>query len=70
MTHTRRTEPRGREVLSWEDALVAEVQNTRFGVLLINVQDGEVTYIEKVIRRRIEVLRGSHRGSKGWKEKK
>lgn len=57
-THPRRSTSTTEVARSWEEALISEVQNTRFGMFLVNVQDGEVTFIEKVIRRRIEVLKG------------
>lgn len=56
--------------LPWEEALLTEVQNTRFGVLLVNVQDGQVAFIEKVIRRRIEVLKVKAGASRQRKAKK
>lgn len=69
-TRSRRSTSTAEVPRSWEEALLTEVQNTRFGVFLVNVQDGEVTFIEKVVRRRIEVLKGEADAEKRHKRKK
>lgn len=69
-SHTQGSSPGPREPLPWEEALLTEVQNTRFGAFVVNVQDGQVAYIEKVIRRRIEVLKSKAEASRRRRTKK